>query len=376
MNSRKVNRLAASIATTALSALLTGISGIALGAAEGVLQTPASAVAKSADRPVSIDSQPIRTFKNPVVESGADPWVVQHNGAYYFCQSHRGAIEVNKAARLQDLGIDQWRRVWRPQRGTAYSRELWAPELHYLQGKWWIYVAADDGNNDNHRMYVLEGTSQDPQAPFVFKGKIAAPCDRWAIDGTVLQMPDERLFFIWSGWEGSVNVAQHLYIAPMTNPWTISGERVRISSPEFEWEKQGNPLINEGPQVLRNGTNLFLIYSASGSWGDDYCLGQLKWTGGDVLRGDSWVKHPKPVFSRTKEVFGPGHCSFAKSPDGTEDWIIYHSAKWSGAGWNRRINMQPFDWHPDGSPDFGAPIAAGIEIPLPSDRRIHAPMAR
>lgn len=376
MNSKSLRNLTTIVASAALSTVLSGHAASAVETGDAALDTT-----RSQERTLGIATQPIghpgaRTFKNPVVDSGADPWVIQHDGSYFFCQSHRGAIEVNKATRLQDLGVDQWQRVWRPPRGTAYSRELWAPELHYLQGKWWIYVAADDGKNENHRMYVLEGTSQNPQAPFVFKGKITAPCDRWAIDGTVLQMPDAKLFFVWSGWEGSVNVAQHLYIAPMSNPWTISGERVRISSPELDWEKRGNPLINEGPQLLRNGTNMFIIYSASGSWGDDYCLGQLRWTGGDVLKSDSWVKKPTPVFSKTKDVFGPGHCSFAKSPDGTEDWIIYHSAKWSGAGWNRRVNMQPFRWHPDGSPNFGAPLAAGIEVSVPSDRTIPAGAAR
>ena len=305
-------------------------------------------------------------FTNPVVASGADPWVIQWQGHYYLCQSRRGSIWVHKSVRLQDIGRGQATRVWTPPRGTAYSRELWAPELHYLRGKWYIYVAADDGNNANHRMYVLEGDARDPQAGFTFKGKIAAPTDRWAIDATVLEQSDGKLYLIWSGWEGFENVAQHLYIAPMSDPWTISGERVRISSPEHTWELHGTPLINEGPQVLRRGDRLFIIYSASGSWGDDYCLGQLSWTGGDVLNPKAWVKNPLPVFSRTHDVFGPGHCSFVKSRDGKEDWIVYHAAKHSGAGWNRNIRLQRFTWNPDGSPHFGIPVSAGVELPEPS----------
>lgn len=303
---------------------------------------------------------------NPIVASGADPWVIRHADAYHLCQSRRGAIWVSRFTRLREIGADRGKQVWSPPEGTDYSRGLWAPELHFLRGRWWIYVAADDGDNANHRMYVLEGSSMDPRDEFRFKGRIAAPTDRWAIDGTVLEMPDGRLYFIWSGWEGFENVAQHLYIAPMSNPWTISGERVRISSPELPWELHGRPLINEGPEVLWHGDRLFLIYSASGSWADDYCLGQLAWTGGDPLDAGSWVKHPTAVFSRTKDVFGPGHCSFVKSPDGAEDWIIYHSAKFSGAGWNRRINMQRFGWTADGSPDFGLPIPAGVWMPGPA----------
>jgi GH43 family beta-xylosidase len=160
-------------------------------------------------------------------------------------------------------------------------------------------------------------------------------------------------------------VAQHLYIAPMSDPMTISGKRVLISSPEHDWEKQGRPLVNEGPETLWNGDKLFIIYSASGSWGDDYCLGQLTWTGGDVLDPKSWMKKPEPVFSGTEKVISPGHASFVKSRDGTEDWIVYHVAKHRGAGWNRQVHIQRFSWNEDGSPNFGEPVAAGVPIPLP-----------
>jgi GH43 family beta-xylosidase len=309
--------------------------------------------------------QTLLTFTNPVVASGADPWVVQWQGAYYLSQSRGGrGVWVIRSEKLHQLGSGQAVRVWTPPPTGLYSREIWAPELHRLHGKWWIYVAADDGQNANHRMHVLEGHETDPQAPFTYKGKIAAPTDRWAIDGTVLEMPDGKLYMVWSGWEEFENVAQHLYIAPMSNPWTISGERVRISSPEHQWELNGRPLINEGPQVLWNKDKLFIIFSASGSWTDDYCLGLLEWRGGDVLNPASWTKHPKALFSKTDAVFGPGHPSFVKS--GEEHWLVYHSAKHSGAGWNRRINMQSFRWADDGLPCFGTPIAAGVPIRIPA----------
>ena len=306
------------------------------------------------------------TFTNPVAESGADPWVVRWKGFYYYCRSAGGKIRVHKAARLQDIGKEKGEAVWTPPPGTAYSKELWAPELHRLDGRWYIYVAADDGNNPNHRMYVLEGAAEDPQEPFAFKGKIADPSDRWAIDATVLATPDGKKYFIWSGWEGTENVAQHIYIAPMSNPWTLGGPRVRISSPELDWEKNGRPLINEGPEVLWNGKKPFIIYSASGSWTDDYCLGQLAWTGGDPLKAPSWVKKGKAVFSRTADVFGPGHASFVKSPDGKEDWIVYHAAKRKGGGWDRNVRIQKFSWNPDGSPDFGTPVSPGAPLREPS----------
>lgn len=308
-----------------------------------------------------------RVFKNPVVAHGEDPWVIRWGTNYFLCQSRRGGVWVNRAARLEDIGRNHWKCVWRAPADTDHSKQVWAPELHFIQGKWYVYVAADDGDNASHRMYVLEGTSDDPQAPFLFKGKIAAPDDHWAIDGTVLEMPDGKLYFIWSGWKGDGNGAQDLYLAPMSNPWTISGGRTCISRPELDWERRGgSPAVNEGPETLWHDGKLFVIYSASGSWSDFYCLGQLTWTGGDVMEAASWVKKASPVFKGTAEAISPGHCSFVKSPDGAGDWIVYHIARFRGAGWNRQVQMQPFVWNADGSPDFGKPVSPGVKLPVPS----------
>ena len=306
-----------------------------------------------------------RFFKNPVLAHGQDPWVIRWQTNYFLCQSRDDAVWINRAERLEDIGVDHWKCVWRAPSGTSFSKQVWAPELHWLQGKWYVYVAADNGDNATHRMYVLEGTAADPQAPFTFKGKIATPDDHWAIDGTVLEMPEGKLYFIWSGWPGDRDGVQNLYIALMRNPWTISGERVCLSQPDHKWEQLDFPHINEGPETLWHDGKLFIIYSASAFWNDNYCLGQLTWTGGDVMNPKSWVKHPEPVFARTDDVFGPGHCSFVKSPDGKEDWIVYHAH--IGAGTRQRdIRIQRFTWNADGSPDFGKPISPSVSLPVPS----------
>jgi GH43 family beta-xylosidase len=101
-------------------------------------------------------------------------------------------------------------------------------------------------------------------------------------------------------------------------------------------------------------------------WTDDYCLGQLSWNGGDVLNPKSWVKNPEPVFAKTETAFGPGHCSFVPSPDGREDWIVYHAHVRQGSGNLRDVRIQRFSWNADGSPNFGRPISAGVPLPRPS----------
>jgi len=318
-------------------------------------------------------SAAVEMFTNPIARSGADPWMIQQGADYFMVQAERGQISVARLTNPVDIGKSVFKTVWSPPVGQAYSKNVWAPELHYLRDKWYIYIAADDGNNDHHRMYVLEGTSQNPQDAFVFRGELKLPEDRWAIDGSVFTFSN-RLFFIWSGWAGSSNVDQRIYIAELSDPLTVKGGRVCLSVPEHDWEKRdGPPSINEAPQALQHDGRLFIIYSAAGSWADNYCLGQLAFTGGDLLRAESWVKKPAPVFSRTKDVFGPGHCCFVKSPDGTEDWIIYHAAKHSGARWNRNLRAQKFVWQADGSPDFGVPVSSGVPLAVPAGRTIVRP---
>lgn len=314
--------------------------------------------------PASGAAQVKKTITNPIAPDANDPWVLRHNGAYYYCYSRRGGIWVNRAGTLKEVLQRNGQCVWRPEPDQPYSRQLWAPELHRIGDRWYIYFAADDGENANHRMYVLTGAGDDPMGPYTLAGRLAAQPDRWAIDGTVLQYRGQ-LYFIWSGWEGEKDVSQELYIARMKSPTEVEGERVQISRPDHDWERSRYP-INEGPEALEHNGCVFIIYSADASWTDAYCLGQLELVGEDPLDPKAWKKKSVPVFSPTADVFGPGHCSFIKSPDGSEDWIIYHSAKEQGSGWGREGRAQRFEWTAEGQPKFGAPLPEGVEMSVPS----------
>jgi GH43 family beta-xylosidase len=313
---------------------------------------------------------------NPIVSSGADPWVILWEKAYYYCFVKGRRVCVTKAGAVADIGKETPATIWTAPDAGPYSKEVWAPELHRFGDRWYVYVAADDGENAHHRMYVLEGDAKDPQKPFRFAGKIAAKTDRWAIDGTVGVL-NGHPYFVWSGWEGEANVRQDLYIAAMKDPLTLAGDRSCICVPEHPWELVGPPWagkkdfpagVAEGPQFLSRGRAVHLIYSANGSWTDDYCLGRLTFRGGDPLDPKSWRKHPEPVFASTDQVFGPGHASFVPSVVGKEDWIVYHAAKKKGSGWDRDVRAQKFGWAADGTPRFGKPLPPGVPIDTATDK--------
>lgn len=324
-----------------------------------------------------------KTFTNPLLPSGADPWVIFRNGYYYYTHTTGKNLAIWKTRNLTDLRHATRKVVWTPPLGTAYSKEIWAPELHYLRGKWYMYFAADDGDNKHHRMYVIANAAQDPTlGAWQFKAQIKDASNKWAIDGSVFKHKG-ILYMIWSGWEHDQNGQQNIYIAKMKNPWTIAGKRVKISGSDFDWEKHGdlgrnsNPShvnVNEGPQFLTKGKKMFIVYSASGCWTDFYALGMLSAaTNSDPMLPSSWTKSPRPVFTASPEngVYAPGHNSFFKSADGKQDWILYHAnaEAGQGCGGKRSPRAQLFTWDKDGYPDFGIPLATGVPVVVPSGEK-------
>jgi GH43 family beta-xylosidase len=312
----------------------------------------------------------VRDAYNVLLPAGADPWVVRHGADFLLCSSRGKAIALTRSPYLSTLGAGETRVIHRAPPGGPRGENLWAPELHRLRGKWYVYYAADDGRNENHRIYVLECADDDPFAGrWVERGRLVDPFDdHWAIDLTAFEHRG-RLYAVWSGWEGTVDVRQDLYLAPMADPLTIAGPRVRIATPDRDWETVGDPDVNEGPTVLVRGGTIGVIYAASGSWTDSYCLGLITARAdADLADPASWTKHPAPRFGGGNGVISPGHASVVATGDPAgeaSDWLVYHAARHPGAGWDRLVRAQPLGWNPDGTP-AAAPLADPARpLPLP-----------
>ncbi len=322
-----------------------------------------------------------KTFTNPLLPSGADPWCIYQDGFYYYTNTTGRNITIWKTKNIADLPTAEKKIVWAPPKTGAYSKEIWAPEIHYFNNKWYVYFAADSGNNNDHRLYVLENESANPlQGEWIMKGELITPEDKWSIDGSVMEYKN-KLYLIWSGWKGDTNGEQDIFIAAMKNPWTVEDKRTLISSPQYNWELNGdlhdanNPAhvsVNEGPEFLLHGDKIFLVYSASGCWTDYYALGMLTAdTSANLLDSSSWKKSSTPVFKQSPQhkVYAPGHNCFFVSPNGKENWILYHanSNPGEGCGRFRSPRAQPFTWNADGTPDFGEPVAAGVKLKVPAE---------
>jgi GH43 family beta-xylosidase len=303
------------------------------------------------------------SFRNPL-NPGPDPFLTYHQGNYYLATTQGNAVRIWKSRTLGGLKTAQPVTVWSD---TTPSRccHIWAAEFHLLAGpagtRWYLYYTADDGTDSHHRMYVLESAGSDPLGPYAFKGKLATdPKDEfYAIDGSVLRKGKGELYFLWAGHPG-----HRLFIARLANPWTTTGTRILIPADGFGCEE-----VREGPFALVRNGRTFLTYSACDTGKPDYKLGMVVADeSADVLDAKSWLQHPAPIFQRSDAngVYGPGHHSFFKSPDGNEDWIAYHgktSSAFTYAG--RETRAQRFSWKPDGAPDFGIPLPLGADVDAP-----------
>ncbi len=342
-------------------------------------------------QPVSDDK-----FVNPIAE-GADPWVTVNPLAensdetqpehfrqrYYWCMSDANRrIAIYTTNDLTQMGKKHV--VWQAPKTGPYSREIWAPELHFVDGHWYVYVAASDGDNANHLAYVLKSKTDDVLSEYEVHGPLETGDGEdgrspnvWAIDMTLLRH-NEKLYAIWSGWDAPGTDRQFLYIAPMSSPTELSGPRVRLcANDDYLWERLEPALehrgLNEGPEVFQANGRTFVFYSCGASWLPTYKLGRLELKGDDPLDPNAWVKSDQPAFESSDDVYGVGHSCFVPSPDGTQWWHVYHAKRDRNPGWRRAVHVQPMQVDDAGMPELGKPLSPAEALELPSGTRTANP---
>ncbi|WP_139994769.1 family 43 glycosylhydrolase [Paenibacillus paridis] len=309
-----------------------------------------------------------RRLRNPLVEQRADPWVYKHtDGFYYFTGSvpEYDRIVLRRAESLEGLTEASEVVAWKKYEEGAMSKHIWAPELHFINGKWYIYFAAARQDEPfRHRMYVLENESSNPlEGSWTEKGQIVTGWDSFSLDATSFEQSGEQ-YLVWAQQDPAIPGNTSLYIATMSNPWTLKSKQVLITKPELDWEMIGF-MVNEGAAVLKRNGRIFLTYSGSAT-DHNYAMGLLSADqSSDLLDPASWVKSQNPVFESCPETsqYGPGHNSFTVTEDGEQDVLIYHARSYKEIVGdplfdpNRHARAKVFTWNVDGTPNLGKPPA-------------------
>jgi GH43 family beta-xylosidase len=308
-------------------------------------------------------------FANPLVPQRADPHVNLHaDGWYYYTATvpEYDRIELRRTRELNELGKAEAKVVWRKHASGPMSSHIWAPELHHIDGKWYLYFTAGRADAPfDIRLYVLENASANPlEGQWIERGQLKTGWESFALDATTFTVGGRR-YLSWT--QRPPTADRHMtavYIARMDTPLSIAGPATLLTTTEYPWEKLGQE-VNEAPAVMVRRGRVFLTYSASAT-DANYSLGMLNAAASaDLLDRAAWTKSPAPVFrsDATTGQYGPGHNSFTTTPDGKTDILVYHARGYRDIKGdplhdpNRHTRAQVITWRPDGTPDFGVPVA-------------------
>lgn len=309
----------------------------------------------------------------PLISQRADPCIYRHTDGYYYFTASVPAydlIELRRATSIADLAKAVPVAVWHKPDSGPCSELIWAPEIHFNQGAWYIYFAAAPSRDikDNlfqHRMYVLCCQGENPLSDsWQFLGQLDSGMDSFCLDATTFTHQG-TLYYVWAQKAPDIPGNSNLYIARMDTPDKIASAPVLLSKPELAWETRGFS-VNEGPAVIIRNGKVFISYSASAT-NENYCMGLL-WADeqADLLNAASWHKASEPVFSSCYEhgVYGPGHNSFTVAEDGSTDLLVYHARTYTEIVgdplWdpNRHTYVKAIHWDNQGMPLFGKPSEA------------------
>lgn len=332
----------------------------------------ASAAALAATPALARKTAPKSTIVNPVVRQRADAQVFRHDDGWYYMTGsvpEYDRLVLRRSRTLAGLAVAKERVLWRHLDSGPMSGFIWAPEMHWIDGRWIMYFAAgpSGGGEDVFRIrtYTVACDGDDPMiGNWSVLGQLETPWDSFNLDSTSFVHRGTR-YLAWAQREPGIETNSNLYLAPMATPTTLAAKPARLSVPTLDWEVRGFK-VNEAPALLARHGRLFMTYSASAT-DARYCMGMLTARDdADIMDPAVWSKSQVPVFvsSPAHKVWGPGHNSFTVDENG-RDMLVYHARDYENISGdplfdpNRHTRIQPIEYRADGTPDFGVPVANG-----------------
>lgn len=276
------------------------------------------------------------------IKDRADPFISKgSDGYYYFTASYPmygendadgyDRIILRKSETINGLSQAEEKVIWHENNSDTAFHFIWAPEIHEIDGKWYVLFAASGSENNvwDIDCHIIMCSGNDPYNDnWIDMGKYTA-CegDDFSFRGFSLDMTHFECngvhYVAWAQNGGSSNV----YLATVNpdEPWKTTCPAMLLTKPEYDWERVRIP-VNEGPAVMIHNGKVFLAFSASAT-GPEYCIGLMYADeNADLTDITNWTKLASPLLTSDDldGEYGPGHNSFVKDENG--DWVfVYHS---------------------------------------------------
>lgn len=280
------------------------------------------------------------SYPNPFIPQRADPYIIKGGDSFYYFTASYPALNnadngydriiLRKSETVSGLRGATEHTIWKAHSSGIMAKHIWAPEIHNINGIWYIFFAAGDSDNIwNIRPYALRCKGNDPVSDCWEELGRIQPCladessfTSFSLDMTYFEHNGSH-YLIWAEIHGNSS----LYMAKIDplEPWKLITKPILLTKPEYPWEKVRHA-VNEGASVLKTDDRIYIFFSASGT-GEEYCMGLL-WADcdSDLMNTESWHKKPTPVLE-TKDLegeVGPGHNSFTVDENGNL-LLVYHA---------------------------------------------------
>ncbi len=292
-------------------------------------------------------------FEFPTMWHKADPAVCRWQGKYYFISTNdlddNRTLYIRAADSLPGLATAQQVCILDNETYPHLGNLLWAPEMHVIGGRLYIFHAGTPGPFGQEQCHVM--ALRDVHANPLKADSWEMPRRVVRADGSMLYdkgitldmtvfWSAQRLYAVWSQRQfDPVDLGAWLYIAELDpeKPWQLLTEPQVLTVPEYGWENN-HTFVVEGPFALYRSGSLpgsgclpgsgRIILTYSGALVDStYAVGMMSMAdGADPLDPSSWTKENYPLLtSRSVEgEFGPGHNAYVTDEDGLV-WNTYHA---------------------------------------------------
>jgi GH43 family beta-xylosidase len=303
-------------------------------------------------------------YTNPVwPHYFADPFVLYWRGSYYAYGTgeaprvaHPSSHAPSVFTVLQSNDLTTWTEL-----GPALvappgteGHAFWAPEVAERDGRFHLYYSsAPAGRDELHRLHVA--IAREPHGPFIHAGTVLAEEEGFSIDAHPFRDRNDGQFYLYFAKDffeerTGTGIAVVRLGPDMLRADGASRPVIRANA-DWQVYQRNRPLYGrewaawhtvEGPCVVQHAGRFYCFYSGGNWQTHDY---GVSYAFADHPLGP-WhhAPDPGPVVLRQipGAVLGPGHHSYAMTPDGVTELLVYHA--WDPGRTARRMCLDPLEW--------------------------------